>query len=84
MLTFFCGGCAHRDLHNLYISFVNSATEKILAKARQMVDVRKDDGFAALHLAALNGHVDVAATLIDAVSNVGRRFYRTLSCCLLF
>jgi len=38
-----------------------------LTKARQLVDVKKDDGFAALHLAALNGHLRTAETLIDVV-----------------
>ena len=41
--------------------------QKILNKARQLVDVKKDDGFAALHLAALNGHLRTAETLIDVV-----------------
>ncbi|MEQ2241833.1 hypothetical protein ILYODFUR_029375 [Ilyodon furcidens] len=40
------------------------ATEKILARARQLVDVKKEDGFSALHLAALNNHRDVAEVLI--------------------
>jgi len=44
-----------------------SAIQKILIKARQLVDVKKDDGFAALHLAALNGHLKTAETLIDVV-----------------
>jgi len=44
-----------------------SAVQKILTKARQLVDVKKDDGFAALHLAALNGHLRTAETLIDIV-----------------
>lgn len=44
------------------------ATEKILARARQLVDVKKDDGFSALHLAALNNHRDVAEILIKEVS----------------
>ena len=29
-------------------------------RSRQLVDVRKDDGFAALHLASLNGHIQVS------------------------
>ena len=41
-----------------------SATKKIVSNARQIVDVRKDDGFSALHLSALNGHRDVASILI--------------------
>jgi len=46
---------------------MNSAVHKIVTKARQLVDVKKDDGFAALHLAALNGHLRTAETLIDVV-----------------
>ncbi|KAF3860112.1 hypothetical protein F7725_000367 [Dissostichus mawsoni] len=40
------------------------ATEKILGRARQLVDVKKEDGFSALHLAALNNHRDVAEILV--------------------
>jgi len=47
-----------------------SAVRKILTKARQLVDVKKDDGFAALHLAALNGHLKTAEALIDVVSSL--------------
>ena len=39
--------------------------QRLVLKARQLVDVKKDDGFAALHLAALNGHRNVAATLLS-------------------
>lgn len=48
---------------------VYSATEKILQKCRQIVDMKKDDGFAPLHLAALNGHRDVTNTLLVTVSS---------------
>lgn len=40
------------------------ATQRLLGYARQLVDVKKDDGFSALHLAALNGHRDVVETLV--------------------
>ncbi|KAG8171504.1 hypothetical protein JTE90_007700, partial [Oedothorax gibbosus] len=40
------------------------ATERLISKSRQIVDGKKDDGFAALHLAALNGHFEVAETLL--------------------
>jgi ankyrin repeat protein len=46
---------------------LSSAAQKILGKARQLVDLQKDDGFAALHLAALNGHYSTAETLISVV-----------------
>ncbi|MGH0160915.1 UNVERIFIED_CONTAM: hypothetical protein FKN15_040207 [Acipenser sinensis] len=38
--------------------------EKILARARQLADVKKEDGFSSLHLAALNNHREVAEVLI--------------------
>lgn len=39
----------------------------IVAKSPQTVDSKKDDGFAALHLACLNGHLKVAEILINKV-----------------
>lgn len=43
-----------------------------MARARQLVDVKKEDGFSALHLAALNNHRDVAEILIKEVRNPQR------------
>ncbi|KAG7261702.1 hypothetical protein CRUP_008032, partial [Coryphaenoides rupestris] len=43
-------------LHHAALKGNKLATERILARARQLVDVKKDDGFSALHLAALNNH----------------------------
>lgn len=43
------------------------AVRKILARARQLVDAKKEDGFTALHLAALNDHREVAQVLIREV-----------------
>nr|KAF6506538.1 mindbomb E3 ubiquitin protein ligase 2 [Rousettus aegyptiacus] len=40
------------------------AVRRVLARARQLVDAKKEDGFTALHLAALNNHWEVAQTLI--------------------
>lgn len=40
------------------------AVEKLVARSRQLVDLKKNDGFAALHLAALNGHFFVVDTLL--------------------
>ncbi|XP_030641535.1 E3 ubiquitin-protein ligase MIB2 isoform X2 [Chanos chanos] len=51
-------------LHHASLKGNKLATEKILARARQLADVKKEDGFAALHLAALNNHRDVAEILI--------------------
>jgi len=51
----------------LQLVYCYSAVQKILTKARQLVDVKKDDGFAALHLAALNSHLRTAEALIDVV-----------------
>ena len=45
-----------------------SAADRILMRSRQLVDVKKDDGFAALHLASLNGHVQVNSYLRSCFS----------------
>ena len=39
--------------------FLYSAAERVLVRSRQLADVKKDDGFSALHLASLNGHAQV-------------------------
>jgi E3 ubiquitin-protein ligase mind-bomb len=44
--------------------FHQFAARRILQLARQLVDVKKDDGFSALHLAALNGHSQVSEVLV--------------------
>lgn len=55
-------------MHLLYAFFLFiSATERLISKSRQIVDGKKDDGFAALHLSALNGHFHVAETLLMQV-----------------
>ena len=43
------------------------AVRRILARARQLVDAKKEDGFTALHLAAFNNHREVAQVLIREV-----------------
>ena len=50
--------------------FFNSAMEIMLEKLTRpwLVDERKDDGYSALHLAALNNHLQVAQLLINFVS----------------
>ncbi|OCT72647.1 uncharacterized protein LOC100158387 isoform X2 [Xenopus laevis] len=40
------------------------AVRKILERARQLVDSKKEDGFTALHLATLNNHQEVVEILI--------------------
>ena len=59
---------SHELAQTFSIFYFFSATEKILQKCRQIVDMKKDDGFSALHLAGLNGHRDVTNTLIVTVS----------------
>lgn len=43
------------------------AVRRVLARARQLVDAKKEDGFTALHLASLNNHWEVAQALIREV-----------------
>ncbi|XP_040181758.1 E3 ubiquitin-protein ligase MIB2 isoform X4 [Rana temporaria] len=40
------------------------AVQKILERARQLVDSKKEDGFTALHLATLNNHQEVVEILV--------------------
>ncbi|KAF4070646.1 hypothetical protein AMELA_G00287870, partial [Ameiurus melas] len=51
-------------LHHAALKGNKLATEKILARARQLADVKKEDGFSALHVAALNNHYEVAEVLV--------------------
>ncbi|XP_021015683.1 E3 ubiquitin-protein ligase MIB2 isoform X5 [Mus caroli] len=51
-------------LHHASLKGHVLAVRKILARARQLVDAKKEDGFTALHLAALNNHREVAQVLI--------------------
>ncbi|XP_068772117.1 E3 ubiquitin-protein ligase MIB2 isoform X4 [Struthio camelus] len=51
-------------LHYSALKGNKPAVKKILARARQLVDSKKEDGFTALHLAALNNHKEVAEILI--------------------
>lgn len=44
-----------------------SATQQLAMRAQHLVDVKKEDGFAALHLAALNGHRGVAEILLSPI-----------------
>lgn len=56
--------------YTLVISFYvcYSAMKILLAKLPRpwIVDEKKDDGYTALHLAALNNHVEVAQLLVHA------------------
>nr|XP_012631886.1 E3 ubiquitin-protein ligase MIB2 isoform X3 [Microcebus murinus] len=51
-------------LHHAALKGHALAVRKILARARQLVDAKKEDGFTALHLAALNNHREVAQILV--------------------
>ncbi|XP_070117240.1 E3 ubiquitin-protein ligase MIB2 isoform X11 [Equus caballus] len=51
-------------LHHASLKGHTLAVRRILARARQLVDAKKEDGFTALHLAALNNHREVAQILI--------------------
>lgn len=46
------------------------AASLIVSKAADLANIRKDDGFAALHLAALNGHYNVARALVEEVKGI--------------
>ncbi|KAM8927100.1 E3 ubiquitin-protein ligase MIB2 isoform 2-T2 [Pelodytes ibericus] len=51
-------------LHHSALKGSVMAVRKILERARQLVDSKKEDGFTALHLATLNNHQEVVDILI--------------------
>ena len=65
----------------------------IIRLSPQLIDKRKDDGFNALHLAALNGHLDIVKELVENVNNLtniydkcwwGVKFYILVSAIIRF
>ena len=60
------------------------AVGEILRRAGQLVDMKKDDGFAAIHLAALNGHYDVTETLMVTTLSSLTSLLRTVSTCQMW
>jgi len=49
---------------------VDSAVERIIRRAPQLIDVPKDDGFTPLHISVLNGYIKTATVLIETVTTV--------------
>uniref|UniRef100_A0A4W2E8Z1 E3 ubiquitin-protein ligase MIB2 n=1 Tax=Bos indicus x Bos taurus TaxID=30522 RepID=A0A4W2E8Z1_BOBOX len=58
-------------LHHASLKGHTLAVRRILARARQLVDAKKEDGFTALHLAAFNNHGEVAQVLIQELQASG-------------
>ncbi|XP_020622111.1 protein phosphatase 1 regulatory subunit 12C-like, partial [Orbicella faveolata] len=49
---------------NLFCVQLNRAVEKLLAKAGDILNVAKSDGFTTLHIAAINDHREIAKILL--------------------
>lgn len=66
------GSIKHTFFLLLSFSFLCSAMRVLLSKLPRpwIVDEKKDDGYTALHLAALNNHVEVAELLVHQVPTV--------------
>ncbi|XP_041377260.1 E3 ubiquitin-protein ligase MIB2-like [Gigantopelta aegis] len=47
--------------------------EKILQRNKSIIDSKKEDGFTALHLAAINDHTDIARVLIKQGASVNSK-----------
>ena len=54
----------HYDVAMFYIF---SAVQKIIDKYPGLIDIPKEDGFTALHLAAFNNHIEIARCLLLSV-----------------
>lgn len=46
-----------------------SAVDQFIRRHPTKVDIKKDDGYTALHLAALNNHLDVVTSFAELVSD---------------
>ena len=58
-----------RSIYRLSIRdlFLCSAIEHFVKKKEDIVNIKKDDGYMPLHLAALNDHLDVVTALAEMV-----------------
>jgi len=52
----------------LFFVQLNRAVEKLLAKAEDVLNVRKSDRFTTLHIAAINDHREIAKILLEQVN----------------
>lgn len=52
----------------LFCVQLNRAVEKLLAKAGDILNVAKSDGFTTLHIAAINDHREIAKILLKQVN----------------
>ena len=50
-----------------YLLIGCSAVQKIADKYPGLIEIPKEDGFTALHLAAINNHLDIARCLLSSV-----------------
>ena len=62
-------------MHSFSVLFtVCSALEHFARKYPQYIDLKKDDGYTALHLAALNDNLDALTALLDMVINIIKKY----------
>ena len=63
--------------------FLCSAIEHFVKKKEDIVNIKKDDGYMPLHLAALNDHLDVVTALTEMVKLMPI-LYRNNNLCQVF
>ena len=54
----------------MWLVFRFRFVKKILDKVPELVNVQKEDGFAALHLAVINGHEDIVGLILQMVNRI--------------
>ena len=60
--------------HKSIVSFIHSAVERIFAKTGNSLNVVQSHGFTTLHIAAVNGHHEVAKIILTKVTKKIYRF----------
>ena len=61
------GGQLKTTFNYNYLLIGCSAVQRIIDKYPGLVEIPKEDGFTALHLAAFNNHLDIARCLLLSV-----------------
>lgn len=61
--------CVYTIMWFIFLPLMTCSAIEQFARKGQDLNLQKEDGFAAIHLASLNDHLDVTTALADTVSS---------------